>query len=109
MQIEDLALEFINKPQTLILVVLAGNVDVSNSRAMKLAQEVDPEGKRTIGRPIYIVSTYKYTNKHTHTHIQTHTHAHIHTHIHTYIHTYIHTHTYMYAKSNVHNTLKYAC
>lgn len=48
-QIEELALEYINKPQTLILLVIAGNVDVSNSRAMKLAHEVDPEGKRIIG------------------------------------------------------------
>jgi len=48
-QIRDMVLNFINKPDTLILAVTAANQDLATSDALKLAREVDPEGIRTIG------------------------------------------------------------
>ncbi|KAK9810425.1 hypothetical protein WJX72_010489 [[Myrmecia] bisecta] len=45
----DMVLEFISKESCIILAVSAGNSDVANSDALKLAQQVDPEGKRTLG------------------------------------------------------------
>jgi hypothetical protein len=38
-----------NNEDTLILVVLPATDDFSNSKALKIAEEEDPEGKRTIG------------------------------------------------------------
>mmetsp|Transcript_91179 Transcript_91179/g.181818 ORF Transcript_91179/g.181818 Transcript_91179/m.181818 type:complete len:546 (+) Transcript_91179:587-2224(+) len=40
---------FISNPNAIILAVTAGNSDLANSDALKLAQEADPEGERTIG------------------------------------------------------------
>jgi len=48
-QVRDLCLEFIRKPSAIILAVSAANTDITNSDALQLAQEVDPEGDRTIG------------------------------------------------------------
>jgi dynamin GTPase len=42
-------LEFITKPNCLILAVSPANSDLANSDALKLAKEVDPQGLRTIG------------------------------------------------------------
>lgn len=48
-QIKDMVLKYIQKPNAIILSVNAANQDLANSDGLKLAQEVDPEGSRTIG------------------------------------------------------------
>lgn len=41
--------EYIAKPNSIVLAVSPANVDLVNSEALKLARQVDPQGKRTIG------------------------------------------------------------
>lgn len=48
-QIRRMILAFIEKPNAIVLAVTAANTDLANSDALQLAQEVDPEGNRTIG------------------------------------------------------------
>ncbi|KAG2065445.1 hypothetical protein BDR04DRAFT_1174606 [Suillus decipiens] len=48
-QIRSLVVEYISKPNSVILAVSAANVDLANSDALKLARSVDPQGRRTIG------------------------------------------------------------
>ncbi|SCU85877.1 LADA_0D10462g1_1 [Lachancea dasiensis] len=48
-QIKNLILEYVAKPNCIILAVSPANVDLVNSESLKLAREVDPHGKRTIG------------------------------------------------------------
>ena len=48
-QIRDMLLQFITKPNCLILAVTPANTDLANSDALKIAREVDPQGVRTIG------------------------------------------------------------
>ncbi|KAL7268749.1 Dynamin-related GTPase protein [Rhizina undulata] len=48
-QTRNLILEYIAKPNSIILAVSPANVDLVNSEALKLARQVDPQGKRTIG------------------------------------------------------------
>eukprot|EP00123_Amoebidium_parasiticum_P017676 comp23942_c3_seq1/m.42318 comp23942_c3_seq1/g.42318 ORF comp23942_c3_seq1/g.42318 comp23942_c3_seq1/m.42318 type:complete len:841 (-) comp23942_c3_seq1:1211-3733(-) len=48
-QIRDMIMEFISRPNCLILAVSPANSDLANSDALKLAKEVDPQGLRTIG------------------------------------------------------------
>ncbi|KAI0070705.1 hypothetical protein K474DRAFT_1713111 [Panus rudis PR-1116 ss-1] len=48
-QIRSLVLEYISKPNCVILAVSAANVDLANSESLKLARSVDPQGRRTIG------------------------------------------------------------
>lgn len=48
-QIRSMCLSFIANPNAIILAVTAGNQDLANSDALKLAKEADPEGDRTIG------------------------------------------------------------
>ncbi|KAI8868863.1 hypothetical protein GQ42DRAFT_147821 [Ramicandelaber brevisporus] len=45
----QLVLDYITNPNSLILAVSPANVDLVNSESLKLAREVDPEGKRTLG------------------------------------------------------------
>jgi replication fork clamp-binding protein CrfC len=40
-----MVLQYITKPNSIILAVSPANVDLANSDALKLAREVDPEGK----------------------------------------------------------------
>ncbi|KAF5901384.1 interferon-induced GTP-binding protein Mx3-like, partial [Clarias magur] len=47
-QIKDLIEKYIEKDQTINLVVVPCNVDIATTEALKMAQEVDPEGKRTL-------------------------------------------------------------
>ncbi|XP_065197037.1 dynamin-1-like [Sycon ciliatum] len=49
MQIRNMIMFYITKPNCLILAVSPANSDLANSDALKLAKEVDPEGLRTIG------------------------------------------------------------
>lgn len=48
-QTRNLISEYIAKPNSIILAVSPANVDIVNSEALKLARQVDPVGKRTIG------------------------------------------------------------
>ncbi|XP_057186517.1 interferon-induced GTP-binding protein Mx3-like [Triplophysa rosa] len=47
-QIKALILKFITRPETINMVVVPCNVDVATTEALKLAQDEDPEGTRTI-------------------------------------------------------------
>lgn len=48
-QIKQMILAFIKDPNTLILAISAANQDLANSDALKIANEVDPTGERTLG------------------------------------------------------------
>lgn len=47
-QIRDMLLQFITKESCLILAVTPANTDLANSDALKIAKEVDPQGKKHI-------------------------------------------------------------
>ncbi|XP_027011885.2 interferon-induced GTP-binding protein Mx2-like isoform X2 [Tachysurus fulvidraco] len=47
-QIKNLIWKYVKKDQTINLVVVPCNVDIATTEALKMAQEVDPEGKRTL-------------------------------------------------------------
>uniref|UniRef100_A0A3B4E4B2 Uncharacterized protein n=1 Tax=Pygocentrus nattereri TaxID=42514 RepID=A0A3B4E4B2_PYGNA len=47
-QIKNLIRTFIEKSETINLVVVPCNVDIATTEALRMAQEVDPEGKRTL-------------------------------------------------------------
>lgn len=49
MQIRRMLLSYIEKPNTIILAVSAANTDLTNSDALDIARQVDPEGMRTLG------------------------------------------------------------
>ncbi|PVU95954.1 hypothetical protein BB561_001487 [Smittium simulii] len=48
-QIKSLVMEYISKPNSIILAISPANVDLANSESLKIAREVDPEHKRTLG------------------------------------------------------------
>ncbi|KAM8916841.1 interferon-induced GTP-binding protein Mx-like [Spinachia spinachia] len=48
-QIKRLIHTFITKQETISLVVVPSNVDIETTEALKMAQEVDPSGDRTLG------------------------------------------------------------
>ncbi|KAK9529388.1 hypothetical protein VZT92_013483 [Zoarces viviparus] len=48
-QIKRLIQKFITKQETISLVVVPSNVDIATTEALKMAQEVDPDGDRTLG------------------------------------------------------------
>lgn len=48
-QTRNLILEYVSKPNCIILAVSPANVDLVNSESLKLARQVDPTGKRTVG------------------------------------------------------------
>ncbi|KII86038.1 hypothetical protein PLICRDRAFT_56503 [Plicaturopsis crispa FD-325 SS-3] len=48
-QIRNLVVDYISKPNSVILSVSPANVDLANSESLKLARTVDPNGRRTIG------------------------------------------------------------
>lgn len=48
-QIRRMIMQYIEKPNTIILAVSAANTDLANSDALQLAKLVDPEGRRTLG------------------------------------------------------------
>ncbi len=49
-RIREMVLEYIRRPNAIILAVSPANVDLATSDALQLAQIADPEGVRTIGR-----------------------------------------------------------
>lgn len=44
-QIRDMLMQFVTKENCLILAVSPANSDLANSDALKIAKEVDPQGK----------------------------------------------------------------
>uniref|UniRef100_H0WV21 Interferon-induced GTP-binding protein Mx2 n=1 Tax=Otolemur garnettii TaxID=30611 RepID=H0WV21_OTOGA len=53
LQIKALIKKYIQKQQTINLVVVPCNVDIATTEALSMAQEVDPDGDRTIGNLNY--------------------------------------------------------
>ncbi|XP_060787302.1 dynamin-1-like protein [Neoarius graeffei] len=47
-QVQEMILSFISNPNSLILCVSPANSDLATSDALKLAREVDPDGRRTL-------------------------------------------------------------
>ncbi|XP_075998025.1 dynamin-1-like protein isoform X1 [Genypterus blacodes] len=47
-QIRDLIVKYISNPNSIILAVTAANTDMATSEALKVAREVDPDGRRTL-------------------------------------------------------------
>ncbi|XP_015274948.1 PREDICTED: dynamin-1-like protein [Gekko japonicus] len=47
-QVRDMILSYISNPNCLILAVTAANTDMTTSEALKLARDVDPDGRRTL-------------------------------------------------------------
>ncbi|XP_029464241.1 dynamin-1-like protein isoform X2 [Rhinatrema bivittatum] len=47
-QIKNMILSYISNPNCLILAVTAANTDIATSEALKLARDVDPDGRRTL-------------------------------------------------------------
>ena len=43
-QIREMLMQFVKKPNCLVLAVSPANSDLANSDALKLAREVDPQG-----------------------------------------------------------------
>ncbi|KAI9267439.1 Dynamin central region-domain-containing protein [Sporodiniella umbellata] len=48
-QIKQLVLDYIMKPNSIILAVTPATIDLANSDSLKLARRADPSGKRTMG------------------------------------------------------------
>ncbi|KAG7463691.1 hypothetical protein MATL_G00179300 [Megalops atlanticus] len=48
-QIKNMIREFIRKQETISLVVVPANIDIATTEALKMANEVDPQGQRTLG------------------------------------------------------------
>ncbi|KAM0752114.1 putative DNM1-dynamin-related GTPase [Meredithblackwellia eburnea MCA 4105] len=48
-QIRNLVTDYISQPNSVILAISPANVDLANSESLKLARQVDPQGRRTIG------------------------------------------------------------
>lgn len=48
LQIRDLLVKHIENPNSIILAVTAANTDLATSEALKLAKDVDPDGRRTL-------------------------------------------------------------
>ncbi len=49
-------LKYISKSETIILVVVPCNVDITTTEALRMALHVDPEGHRTLGLQTYCIS-----------------------------------------------------
>ncbi|XP_055919213.1 dynamin-1-like protein isoform X2 [Eupeodes corollae] len=47
-QIRDLIVKYIENPNSIILAVTSANTDMATSEALKLAKDVDPDGRRTL-------------------------------------------------------------
>ena len=47
-QIRDLIYNYISNPNSIILAITSANTDMATSEAIKLARDVDPDGRRTL-------------------------------------------------------------
>lgn len=54
-QIRDMIMQFISRENCLILAVTPANTDLANSDALKLAKEVDPQGKQDWMSPLFVL------------------------------------------------------
>ena len=52
-------MKFIGKQETINMVVVPCNIDIATTEALQMAQKVDPEGKRTVGKMIHTSSINK--------------------------------------------------
>lgn len=48
LQIKEMINEYIQNPNSIILVVTAANTDLETSEALKVAKDIDPDGVRTL-------------------------------------------------------------
>jgi len=48
-QIKEMVLQYVKPNNSIVLAVSPANQDLATSDGLKLAREVDPEGKRTVG------------------------------------------------------------
>lgn len=48
MQIRNLIFKFIQNPNSIILAVSPANMDMSTSESLKIARDIDPDGRRTL-------------------------------------------------------------
>lgn len=60
LQIRSMLLEFISKENCLILAVTPANTDLANSDALKIAKEVDPQGRKLILKKLLWVAVLCY-------------------------------------------------
>lgn len=64
-QIRDLILKHISNPNCIILAVTAANTDMATSEALKVAREVDPDGKKqTISKATSVIAVWKFVIGH---------------------------------------------
>jgi len=47
-QIKDLILHYIQNPNSIILAVSPANMDIATSESLKIARDIDPDGRRTL-------------------------------------------------------------
>lgn len=47
-QVKELVVKYIKNPNSILLAVVTANTDMATSESLKLAKEVDPDGKRTL-------------------------------------------------------------
>ncbi|XP_046405452.1 dynamin-1-like protein isoform X2 [Ischnura elegans] len=47
-QIKELVVKYIRNPNSILLAVVTANTDMATSESLKLAKDVDPDGKRTL-------------------------------------------------------------
>lgn len=47
-QIKELVLKYIANPNSIILAVVTANTDMATSESLKIAKDVDPDGRRTL-------------------------------------------------------------
>ncbi|CAG0883365.1 unnamed protein product [Cyprideis torosa] len=48
LQIRDLIFEYVGNPNSIVLAVCTANTDIATSESLKMAREVDPDGRRTL-------------------------------------------------------------
>ena len=46
---KEMAVKYIREPRSIILCVIPANQDLTNSEALNLMRQVDPEGVRSVG------------------------------------------------------------
>lgn len=47
-QIRELVIKYISNPNSIILAVVTANTDMATSESLKIAKDVDPDGRRTL-------------------------------------------------------------
>lgn len=47
-QIRELIFKYISNPNSIVLAVTSANTDMATSESIKMAKEVDPDGRRTL-------------------------------------------------------------